>query len=178
MKFFTADWHIGHDKILELAKRPFNNIQEHDDYIRDKINEKCTTSDILYVLGDLSLRANYENLKKFITSLNPQVRVIKGNHDKTRDIKKLKQNNIIQHYSELEGTTIRSEQGRENYLFMCHYPLRSWNKSFHGSFHAYGHCHGTRLDYGNSTDVGVDCWEFEPVSEYALFNYLNNCKEI
>jgi hypothetical protein len=47
---------------------------------------------------------------------------------------------------------------------LCHFPLRSWNKSYHGSKHFHGHCHGTVTPHGWSCDVGVDCWNFTPIA--------------
>jgi hypothetical protein len=55
--------------------------------------------------------------------------------------------------------------------------MRSWNKSFHGSWHFYGHVHGRlgREDAANPAmlvkDVGVDAcgyrpWGFEELSDY------------
>jgi len=46
---------------------------------------------------------------------------------------------------------------------MCHYPLCFWQKSYAGSVHFYGHCHGMveqRLDSlfpgRRSMDIGLD----------------------
>lgn len=41
-------------------------------------------------------------------------------------------------------------------VVLCHYPLRSWHRSFRGSWHFYGHCHGSVPGLGRSRDVGVD----------------------
>jgi calcineurin-like phosphoesterase family protein len=51
-----------------------------------------------------------------------------------------------------------------NHLVLNHYPMRVWNKSVYGAFHLYGNTHATMADYGYSTDVGVDAWDFTPVS--------------
>ncbi|MGH7534769.1 MAG: hypothetical protein ACREMG_04220, partial [Gemmatimonadales bacterium] len=51
-------------------------------------------------------------------------------------------------------------------IVLCHYAMRTWPGSFHGSLHLYGHSHGrlerTRLP--RSMDVGVDVHNFYPVS--------------
>jgi calcineurin-like phosphoesterase family protein len=48
-------------------------------------------------------------------------------------------------------------------IWLSHYSHRSWKKSFHGSWHLFGHSHGKRAPYCQSFDVGVDCWNFTPV---------------
>lgn len=57
-------------------------------------------------------------------------------------------------------------------VFLSHYPHRSWNKKFHGSIHVYGHVHGALPDHDRSTDVGVDCWDFKPVSLEQILEYF------
>jgi calcineurin-like phosphoesterase family protein len=51
-------------------------------------------------------------------------------------------------------------------ITLCHYALRVFNKSHHGSWHLYGHSHGTLPDDPNSLsfDVGVDCHNYFPIS--------------
>ena len=55
-------------------------------------------------------------------------------------------------------------------IIMCHYGMRVWNHSFRGSWHIYGHSHGTlppRMER-KEEDVGVDVWDFKPISYYEL----------
>ena len=53
-------------------------------------------------------------------------------------------------------------------IVLSHYPFRSWNKSFHGSIHFHGHCHGNVVEDESvqqklrRVDMGVDCWSFSP----------------
>jgi calcineurin-like phosphoesterase family protein len=63
-------------------------------------------------------------------------------------------------------------------IWLCHYPLRTWNKRFHGSWHLYGHVHG-RLDAEDranpsslTRDVGVDACEYRPWSFDDLRAYM------
>jgi hypothetical protein len=41
-------------------------------------------------------------------------------------------------------------------VILCHYGMRVWPASHHGSVHFYGHSHGRLPGYGRSRDVGVD----------------------
>ena len=46
-----------------------------------------------------------------------------------------------------------------------HFPIHSWNRQHHGSIHLHGHTHGS-LDNSHlfRFDMGVDCWNMNPVS--------------
>jgi calcineurin-like phosphoesterase family protein len=75
----------------------------------------------------------------------------------------------------LEQGMIRVE-GQE--IWLNHYPMRSWNKAFHGSWHLYGHVHGRlqREDERNPgmlvKDVGVDACDYRPMSFAELRGYM------
>jgi calcineurin-like phosphoesterase family protein len=62
-------------------------------------------------------------------------------------------------------------------VFLSHFPYREWGGYHKGSYHLYGHCHGNIDDYKQSTDIGVDCWECEPVSWEEVKQYIDaNCE--
>ena len=43
--------------------------------------------------------------------------------------------------------------------------MRVWNQSHRGAWQLHGHSHGSLTDHGGKqTDVGVDCWDYAPVS--------------
>jgi hypothetical protein len=48
--FFTSDHHFGHKRIIELAKRPFTSVDEMDEYMivrwNDRVKPGDTTSEI------------------------------------------------------------------------------------------------------------------------------------
>jgi len=48
---------------------------------------------------------------------------------------------------------------------ICHYAMRSWASSCHGSYLAYGHSHGRMPEFDNmlACDVGIDVWGYAPV---------------
>ena len=54
----------------------------------------------------------------------------------------------------------------EQKIYLCHYAFRTWNQMHYGSWHLHGHSHGTLedLETSKSFDVGVDCWNFAPIS--------------
>jgi calcineurin-like phosphoesterase family protein len=143
--FFTSDMHLGHKNIIAYSNRPFASVEEMDDTIIANYNSLVKPGDTVYDLGDFCFR----NPKLYLDRFNVLPIRIKGSHD--HDIKEPYMRVIETGYN-LETITL------------CHYAMRSWALSHYGSWHLFGHHHGMLEPYGLSFDVGVDCWDFFPVS--------------
>ena len=67
---------------------------------------------------------------------------------------------------------------QKQFIVMCHYGMRVWNKSHHGSWMLYGHSHDSmeHETWGRSMDVGVDS-AYRILGEYRPFN-LREIKNI
>lgn len=78
--FFIADLHFGHKKIIEFEKehRPFSTIEEHDEELVRRWNDKVRKIDSVWVLGDFCF--GKKNLE-IAARLNGTKRLIMGNHD-------------------------------------------------------------------------------------------------
>ena len=50
------------------------------------------------------------------------------------------------------------------FVVVCHYALRTWERAHYGSWNLHGHSHGTLEPVGKQMDVGVDSHHFRPVS--------------
>lgn len=170
--WFTADLHLGHRNIIKLANRPFGDIEQHDDYIIDKYNELVDNNDDVYILGDISFNQSYENYKRIFGALKGNKYVILGNHDNKQNLLRCQKEGLI--VSICETKTIQIDKDR---VFLSHFPHREWTGYYYGAYHIYGHCHGNIDDHKQSTDCGVDCWEYEPVSWTELKQYIDdNCE--
>ena len=152
--FFTADNHWGHRRIIELSKRPFTSLEEMNEVMIERWNATVTPADTVYHLGDLAFR----NTPGLLTSIFPRLNGIKhlcpGNHDDA-EVLALPWVSVAK-YREIKLG------GRK--VVLGHYPFRSWNGMYAGAVNLYGHEHGNILDYSNAMDVGVDKWDFRPVS--------------
>ena len=51
--FFTSDLHFGHENVLRFDNRPFETVEEMDDELIKRWNDKVAKGDLVYVLGDL-----------------------------------------------------------------------------------------------------------------------------
>lgn len=170
--YFTADWHLGHKKILTLGHgRPFENIQHHDNTLIRNYNKIVSDDDTCYFLGDICWNQSYESYKKLFEQLNGKKYVILGNHDNKQNIFRCKRDGLIEDVYEMKTIQIGNDR-----VFLCHYPMREWQGYHAGVPMLYGHTHGNIEDYKQSTDIGVDCWEYEVVSYDELKEYLKSNK--
>ena len=58
-------------------------------------------------------------------------------------------------------------------IVLCHYPMHEWNGGFgKGTLHLHGHTHGNigKSFKERAWDVGVDVWNFEPVTLEEILN--------
>ena len=168
--YFIADLHFGHKNILTLANRRFSSIQEHDDHIIKCVNETVSTSDHLYILGDLGFHKDYVGLATQISRINTRnIHIIKGNHDNMQNLVRLNRDGMIVEVKEMKTV----QKGRQH-IFCCHYPMREWPGFYRGHYHAYGHVHATLKPYERSMDVGVDSIGYKPIEFDELIKKIDS----
>lgn len=159
MRYFSADWHLEHRKIIEHSHRPFGSVEEMNETIIGNTNSAVGRGDILYILGDFCM-GNLAAVTRFRNLIKcPQVHLIRGNHDNL-SAKQYQDAGFFFH-----GDMYEVKEG-EQYITLCHYAMRRWNRSHHGSWSLFGHSHGNLPDDPKlfSFDVGVDCHNFFPLS--------------
>ena len=157
--WFTSDQHFNHDNIIQYCSRPFSNVASMNEALIDNHNSVVGPKDQVYHLGDFAFRGDEKSTRALARKLNGRHTLILGNHDNERALPRILFDWCC-HYRILE-TKIDDIQ-----VTMCHYPMLSWQASFHGSFQLHGHTHGT-VGFDPAVrrlDVGVDCWGFRPVS--------------
>ncbi|MCG6115050.1 MAG: hypothetical protein MEQ84_07600 [Mesorhizobium sp.] len=153
-KLYVSDTHFGHANIARLCNRPFSSVGEMDDYMVRRWNEAVAPSDLVYHLGDFACRADPERVRAVFGRLNGRKRLIIGNND--TDKKGRVQSWLLDlGWDEAPTHMVETKDGGD-LVVLCHYPMRSWNGSGRGSWHFYGHCHGSLPGVGRSRDLGVD----------------------
>lgn len=157
MIFFTSDTHFGHENIIRFCKRPFADAKEMNTVLREKWNAKVGPLDTVYHLGDFALGPDSKDIAAAAWNLNGNIHLIKGNHEDVALNQFPDRFKSIQDYLELK---VSSSQR----VVLFHYPLRTWHHVYQGVWHLYGHVHGGLESYGKSFDIGVDNWNFEPLS--------------
>lgn len=152
MIWFTADLHFDHKNIIKYCNRPFNSVIEMNETLISNWNGRVHKDDLVYILGDFS----FKHPDKYLEKLNGTKILIFGNHDDTK---------VRKHKGLFKAVyDILKIKYNKKTIMLCHYAMRVWAKSHFGSYHLYGHSHGTLPPFGKSLDVGVDCNEYKPIS--------------
>ena len=151
MIYFTSDMHFGHKNILELSNRPFSSIEEMDEELIRRYNSVVHAKDTVYDLGDFT----FKEPQSYLRRLKGNHIRLKGNHD--YDISE-------PYMMVIKPENLRDEYGNHIPITLCHFAMRSWYNSHYGSWHLYGHHHGLFEPHGMSFDVGVDNWDYYPIS--------------
>jgi calcineurin-like phosphoesterase family protein len=174
MIYFTSDWHFCHKNIITYCNRPFESVDQMNDTIINNINSVVSEQDIIYHLGDVG----FADIKK-LYALRQRIKCkriynIWGNHDGKlrRDISKGYADFFVKcsDYFELQEYGIQ--------FVLCHYPMLSWNRQNHGSIMLHGHTHQSNrvtevydIAIPNLINVGVDAWDYYPVSVNRIIEY-------
>lgn len=155
--WFTADENYGHANIIQHCKRPFANVVEMDEEIIRRHNERVVNGDMVIHVGDFAFRG--EPAEYYLHQLKGDHYLVLGNHDDEKKLKKIENGfKGIAHYREIRIL------GEPWPIVLQHCAARVWNFSHKGGLHFYGHSHGKLPGNSQSCDVGVDCWDFRPVS--------------
>lgn len=135
MNYFIADLHFGHKNCLAFDNRPFNKIEEHDQYIIEEWNKVINLDDDVYILGDISWYGSEKTVEIF-SSLNGNKHLIIGNHDK-KLLRNAKLRSLFVEIADYKEIDI----GDGKKIVLCHYPIPCFNKHYYGHYHFYGHVH-------------------------------------
>jgi calcineurin-like phosphoesterase family protein len=85
--FFTADLHLGHERIIDLCDRPFRtggqpDIAAMNAAVIDGINSRVKRSDSLVILGDVVMGKLEDTLRLLKEIRAKRIWIIPGNHDR------------------------------------------------------------------------------------------------
>lgn len=138
-----------------MSTRPmFRDVDEMNDTIDRNLRERLTSKDDLYILGDVGM-GKPEAVIEWLESLPFRLHLIHGNHDHRK----------LRAWSGWR-TSVPFLELKTNHrkIVLCHFAMRTWNRSHYGVTMLHGHSHGSLPGNSQSLDVGVDCWDFKPVT--------------
>jgi calcineurin-like phosphoesterase family protein len=178
--FFTADTHFHHRRILEFASntRPVESLDQMHETLIFNWNCQVKPLDHVYHLGDFSF-GSPQQAAEILSQLNGSIHLIKGNHD-----------HWLNPYTKSFLASVSDykifKRG-DHRAVLFHYPIAEWDRMQHGSFHLYGHVHGSLQLPGKALDVGIDnrpnsdmkLWEWEEIISYMadhpVLNHHTKC---
>lgn len=165
MLWFTADLHLGHENIIKFSKRPYQSVDEMDQALLDNWNECVKETDDIVVIGDLAF-FQASNLKRWMNQANGNKFLIRGNHDMKKVNEDIQKKFIW--VKDLYTMKVADPDaiGGNQFIALCHYAFRTWDKKHYGAWNLHGHSHGSlpMLPGHKQLDVGVDVWNYRPVS--------------
>jgi calcineurin-like phosphoesterase family protein len=165
MIWFTADHHFDHANIIKYTKRPFSAVDEMNQIMVKRWNERVQADDTVIHLGDFTL-GNAIVAQRFFSQVNGRIAILCNplHHDK-RWIKtpQFSKSGIVKLISPLKTLEIPSGK-YPAVIVLSHFPLAEWDRKHYNSIHLHAHSHGTHRGEGRILDVGVDCHNFYPIS--------------
>lgn len=182
MIWFTSDIHFWHANVIRYCNRPFSSVEEMNDALINNWNKVVAPNDTVYCLGDFSLA--FRPVEAYSSILNGTKYLVPGNHDfchsyhkKSRS--KENRDRWIKKYEDHgwivlpEQTTLSVTDSIE--VNMCHLPYEfvhtehddkyeRWRPKDDGKWLICGHVHEKWKLKGKMINVGVDQWNYTPVS--------------
>lgn len=147
--WFIADLHYKHKNILEFENRPFASVEEMEEKMIEAWNTVVGKNDVVYIVGDFCF-GGYNDWIRILDQLKGNIILIKGNHDKSKIVKRVISDGYIHEYHEV-GTLIREDK----FLFhLTHYPLELGDRP--RNFNISGHIHNQANSEACQLNVGVD----------------------
>jgi len=177
--WFYSDPHFGHAGIIDRCGRPYDSVQEMDEKLIQNYQKCVKPRDDVYILGDVAMKGSHE---KILRRLPGNKHLIVGNHDwnkNTRITDSHKEALRSWGYAWVKDThllCVKNYHGPKDhlYIWLAHYAHLTWPKKHSkGAWHLFGHSHGNLEGTGLSTDVGVDCWDYAPVSLSQIKEHLS-----
>jgi calcineurin-like phosphoesterase family protein len=172
MDWFTADMHFNHENIIEYCHRPFKDVEEMNETMIARFNERVHNMDTVYHIGDFrlgSLPVNHKNYFKplpnvheLLQRLNGRWVFVRGNHDKNNGV-----------HTILEKADIKSFG---KYILLTHKPEDAYKVLKDYDLALVGHVHQNWKFKDQIINVGADVWDFYPVHLKQILKAYNMWK--
>lgn len=181
---WTADFHLGHSKILEYCNRPFRDCDHMNERLIGNANMRLKDDDMCVHVGDFCVRGK-DKYRNHLPRLSGHWSFLRGNHDKNNGVKVLGDwlftrishfNVFVSHipyfYRHQDGTAthLLSEDliaviEKECDYAICGHVHDKWDVSFEGKIPC--------------INIGVDVRKFAPVFDNeltAIYQHIRKTK--
>jgi calcineurin-like phosphoesterase family protein len=169
--WFTSDTHYWHKNIIKYCERPFRDVHDMNAEMVRRWREVVAPEDLVFHLGDFS----FGGLEKAMTvglQLPGRKILVRGNHDTKRDRWGFTDTEFVntmgfEQVVGIDGLTLEMPQGL---FYLAHHPhpnRLAWPEAAKVdgcSIQLCGHVHDAWKYAGAACNVGVDQWDFTPVS--------------
>jgi calcineurin-like phosphoesterase family protein len=191
-RWFTADLHLGHERIINLSGRPFGSADEMNEALIDRWNAVVAADDEVWVLGDFALGPIDDSLA-LGRRLAGRKHLILGNHDRPFMALHRKPRLLAGWLDRYRDEAGFDEIATGGYLTlgegagavdarMSHFPYRGDSGDVDrfvdarpaddGGWLLHGHVHEQWATRDRMINVGVDVWGYRPVHEDAVLDII------
>lgn len=179
--YYVSDMHFGSKTmtkydLFDLIKynkesasgihaRIFRDSTTRDETIIEQWNSKVTNHDTVYILGD-AFNCCEHDARRIFKRLNGNKHLITGNHDKKwlRDIVASGKYSFTG-----EAKPYEKIKDEDRTVVLSHYPITFWDGQHDGSYHVYGHLHGTHEEK-LMREIAESIIRSGDLPEYRAFN--------
>ena len=198
--FFSSDHHFYHANIIKLCNRPFSSVIDMNEAMIRLWNETVSPEDTVHYLGDFSMA--FRPVELYTHRLNGTKYLVPGNHDYCHTYNKKSrtaegEEKWFDKYEECGWTVFPEELTlpliKDTVLKLCHLPYgkensnnddvvdkyEQWRPKNDADLLLCGHVHNKWKTKDNMINVGVDVWDYKPVSLdeiLKLYNEINRGK--
>jgi calcineurin-like phosphoesterase family protein len=148
--FFISDTHFDHDAIRIHCGRPWADVDSMNQALVQNWNGLVGRKDTVIIGGDFAWKRH----TKWINELHGKKIMVFGNHDHMPVVARTQFSRCVG--GPKEGGILQMTLDKQ-YFVVCHYPMWSWNASFHGAWHFYGHAHGRKRELAMRWDDEGGC---------------------
>lgn len=78
MNYYISDLHLFHEASIRFDNRPFGSLDEMHESVVSRWNNKVNNGDIVYILGDMSMRGRKEELISLVATLKGKKSLLKA----------------------------------------------------------------------------------------------------
>lgn len=161
--YFTADFHFGHRSIMEACGRKYATTAKMDTDLVKRYNEVVTDKDTVYVIGDLAMVGPTQKdwLGQIVARLKGKKHLVLGNHDRLSPWDYVEMGFLSVHTAlEIDPLTSVFK------TVLAHDPAIA--EAVKAQWLLCGHIHTLFKVQRNAINVGVDVWDYKPVSKERL----------
>ena len=185
MLFFTSDEHYGHKNIVKYCERPFAEVTSMNAGLIANHNKRVRSDDEVWHLGDFSMAPGM--ISRILPLLNGRHKLVVGNHDMCHPCHGSKSVRYRDEYLAAGFTEVveriwldlPAPIGR---ALLCHMPPASSNPQsserylqhrptldeIGDAWLVHGHVHNAWRRKGKLLNVGVDVWNYRPITVFEL----------
>jgi len=194
MHFYTSDTHFGHKNIIKFCNRPFKDVDHMNEIIIANWNKVVSPDDVVWHLGDVAM-GQIDHTLPLVRRLNGYKILVPGNHDRIFSGESpAKIEKFIGRYDEVFSLVTDEQKWTSidgTTFMMCHFPYDgdSQERDRYSEIRPvesgipliHGHTHSaervSRSEHGTlQIHVGVDAWDFRPVSDLEIINLFKENK--